>query len=97
MGDVVEYAADFYGMSVTRLIKKERTKELVYSRFVTIDYLVKLQTYSLVTIGKYFKRNHATIIHARDRIQELKDLYPEIVNEMKDFKEYMDSKVFEAA
>ena len=69
---IAEITCDFFGIKQADICGKKKTKELVEPRQVAM-YLVTsvLPEIPLATIGQYFGgRDHTTVIHARDKIQQ---------------------------
>lgn len=69
---ISEITCDFFGIKQADICGKKKTKELVEPRQVAM-YLVTtvLPEIPLATIGQFFGgRDHTTVIHARDKIQQ---------------------------
>ena len=69
---IAEMTCDYFGIKQSDICGKKKTKELVEPRQVAM-YLVTtiLPEIPLASIGQYFGgRDHTTVIHARDKIQQ---------------------------
>jgi len=68
---IIETVAKFYGVPVNTIREKNRRKEVIFPRMVSM-YLAKQMTqYSLKTIGLQFGgRDHSTVIHALHTVEE---------------------------
>jgi chromosomal replication initiator protein len=71
---IQEVVADYFRVSVESLRGKSRKKEIVFARMVAMTLMTELTDHSLKTIGNFFGgRDHSTVIHARDTINELRE------------------------
>ena len=69
---IVEVTCEYFGIKQSDICGKKKTKELVEPRQMAM-YLVTsiLPEIPLASIGQYFGgRDHTTVIHARDKIQQ---------------------------
>lgn len=67
---IQEAVAEKLNISVAALRGKSRKKEIVYARMIAMTLATELTDHSLKTIGSFFgNRDHSTVIHARDTIQ----------------------------
>jgi len=68
---IQQVAADYFGVTTNDMRTKKRTKKVVYPRQVAMYLSRELTKLSLVEIGGLFGgRDHTTIIHAYDKIEE---------------------------
>jgi chromosomal replication initiator protein len=63
----------YYGLPKDFYLKKTRKREYVLARQIAITILMDETSLSLTKIAEYFKKNHATCIHSRKTIYNLKD------------------------
>ena len=74
--------ADYYGVEISSFESKDRTKFISKARHVAIYLACEYSKKSVTEIGLDFNRDHASVIHARDKVKdELKTgshLYSEI-------------------
>ena len=67
--DVVEAVCKYYKIDKTDLVGKKKNKEIVEPRQMAIYLVTELTDLPLTSIGAYFgKRDHTTVMHARDKI-----------------------------
>ena len=89
----MEVVADFYNVTVEDLTRKSRKKEYVNPRQIAMYVIRKELETSLPMIGELFGgRDHTTVIHAVDKVQNLskeKDVLKYELGLLKD-KIYMD-------
>ncbi len=70
--NIMAVVADFYNVSIDDLIKQSRKKEYVLPRQISMYIIRKELETSLPMIGEIFGgRDHTTVIHAVDKIQNL--------------------------
>ena len=90
---IMEVVADFYNVTVEDLTRKSRKKEYVNPRQIAMYVIRKELETSLPMIGELFGgRDHTTVIHAVDKVQNLskeKDVLKYELGLLKD-KIYMD-------
>lgn len=80
---VIEAVLNYFKMDLQTLTKKCRKREIVYAREVCMWMLRKHTAMSLLEIGKLLGgKDHTTVIHARDRINDLIDAYPHVLEEI---------------
>lgn len=80
--EIKKIVADYYGVEISSFESKDRTKFISKARHVAIYLACEYSKKSVTEIGLDFNRDHASIIHARDKVKdELKTgshLYSEI-------------------
>ena len=72
MQKIVEVTCNYFGVKMQDVCGKKKTKELVEPRQMAM-YLITviLPEIPLATIGQFFSgRDHTTVIHARDKMQQ---------------------------
>jgi chromosomal replication initiator protein len=66
--------ADHFGVRVTDLLMRRRNPKVVWRRHVAIYLACQMTTRSLPVIGRTFGGfDHTTVLHARRRIEAMKD------------------------
>jgi chromosomal replication initiator protein len=83
--------AEHYKMSVNELKQKKRTRTIAFPRQIAMYISRQLTDFSLPQIGEKFGgRDHTTVIHAFEKISEMKEHDPfveksinEIINKIK--------------
>ncbi|EKV56144.1 chromosomal replication initiator protein DnaA [Brachyspira hampsonii] len=80
--EIKKIVADYYGIEISSFESKNRTKFISKARHVAIYLACEYSKKSVTEIGLDFNRDHASVIHARDKVKdELKTgshLYSEI-------------------
>ncbi|PTY40146.1 chromosomal replication initiator protein DnaA [Brachyspira hampsonii] len=80
--EIKKIVADYYGIDISSFESKNRTKFISKARHVAIYLACEYSKKSVTEIGLDFNRDHASVIHARDKVKdELKTgshLYSEI-------------------
>lgn len=85
--DVIDAVCDFYKISKTDLLSKKRNKEIAEPRQICAYLMTELMSIPLVTIGQALGgRDHATIIHSREKIADLIAINDKISTEINDIK-----------
>lgn len=69
--NIVQAVCRHYRVSIEEIISPSRTQPLTTARHWAMYFLVADGRYSSVMIGSYFERDHSTVLHAVDRINEL--------------------------
>ena len=63
---------DYFGISLSDISSKTRTKQVAYARQICMYLTRELTTLSLPKIGENFgNRDHSTVMHACDKIKSL--------------------------
>jgi chromosomal replication initiator protein len=71
---IQEVVATYFNVSVEALRGKSRKREIAYARMVAMTLMTEITNHSLKTIGSFFGgRDHSTVIHARDTMNELRE------------------------
>ncbi|WP_028328535.1 chromosomal replication initiator protein DnaA [Brachyspira alvinipulli] len=80
--EIKKLVSDYYGIEMSLFESKDRTKFISKARHVAIYLACEYSKKSVTEIGLEFNRDHASIIHARDKVKdELKSgshIYSEI-------------------
>lgn len=67
---IMEAVANYFYIPVSQLISQNRSKDVAYPRQMAM-YLIRQELeYSFPDIAKIFKRDHTTVIHACNKIEE---------------------------
>jgi chromosomal replication initiator protein len=85
--DILRASASFYGLSPEDVQGKKRTPGLVSARHMAMYLSRKLTDLTLVEIGRFFEKDHSSIINAEKKIMAQIKIKPEIyeqVNEIVD-------------
>jgi chromosomal replication initiator protein len=68
---IVDVVAAHYGITREQLKSKRRTNSVALPRQVAMFLMRRLTTLSLAEIGRFFDRDHTTVIHACSKIERL--------------------------
>ena len=68
--EIKKMVADYYGIEMSSFESKERTKFTAKARHVAIYLASKYSKKSVTEIGLEFNRDHASIIHGRDKVED---------------------------
>lgn len=64
---IIATTSDVTGIPVNRIMSKERTDEVVMARWIIWWCCIKWLNLTLSGCGKFFGRDHATVIHALEK------------------------------
>ena len=74
---IIEFVAEYFKISIYEIKKPHRYQKFVYPRHLC-QYAIRQKTkMSLKEIGRYFNKDHTTIINACTAIQNYMDTNPE--------------------
>ena len=83
---IIDEVCAFYDVQKADLLSKKRNKELVKPRQVCMYLMTDLMPIPLDTIGQAMDRDHATVIYAQNKIDELMKVDNKISVEVNDIK-----------
>ena len=84
-----EICSFFFKFRFGKIISNTRKREVVMARHLIATWLHENTTWSLKTIGKYMRRDHSSIIHAKDSIYNLITVDKPTIIFWKNFKEFL--------
>ena len=87
--DIINCVCNFYKVSKTDLLSKKKTKEIALARQVGMYLVLEMMNLPQAFVGKLFKRDHATVIYARDKITEQIDTDTKLKIEVNDIKKML--------
>lgn len=79
---IIALVEDYFGITLELMCYTSRKREIVYPRQVAMYLLIHYSPLSLKNIGKIFGKDHTTVIHSRQSIQDLIDTNSEIRNQI---------------
>lgn len=96
---IKQSVSEYTGIQVPKLESKSRKRELVEARQMAMWLIKKHCTYSLKTIGESFGRDHTTVIHSINTVNDLiKTDYAHLEDTIKRIeRRYLDSSSIFAA
>lgn len=68
--EIKKMVADYYGIEMSSFESKDRTKFIAKARHVAIYLSCEYSKKSVTEIGLEFNRDHASIIHGRDKVKD---------------------------
>ena len=69
---IINVVCDYFNVTKNDLIGKRKNKEIANARQICIYLITEMMDLPLTAIGEIFGgRDHTTIIHSRDKIEEL--------------------------
>ncbi|MBR3805177.1 MAG: chromosomal replication initiator protein DnaA [Clostridia bacterium] len=84
---IIDTVCKYYKIKKSDLTSKKRNKELVEPRQICAYLMTELMSIPLVTIGQALGgKNYATIIHSRDKVNELIRISDTFATEVNDIK-----------
>jgi chromosomal replication initiation ATPase DnaA len=87
ISEIIDACAERYGVSAVNIISAQRRKAFCHARQIAMYLCTILTTRSLPQIGRYIgDRDHTTVMHGRNRVQEMIEHNPEFAREIDDLK-----------
>lgn len=74
---ILKTVSNFYSMPVDQILANKRSKDTVKPRQMAMYLVRKLTSYSLPEIGKVFNRDHTTVMHACNKIEDERKMLAE--------------------
>lgn len=85
--NIISAITSYYRISKNDLVGKSKKKEIVIPRQICCYLMCELLSLPLVSIGKELGgRDHTTIIHARDKVEEMCRINDKIAKDVDDIK-----------
>ena len=87
---VIDAVTEYFGVDREALVGKKKNKEIVEPRQICIYLITEFLTLPLVKIGEIFGgRDHTTVLHARNKIEEQSKTDGRISVYVKDLKDML--------
>ncbi len=83
---IMKEVAKYYNISADKLSSANRSREMVQPRQVAMYLVRHLTNYSLPEIGKVFERDHSTVLHSINKIEEYLTSTSDMKNIIDDLK-----------
>lgn len=83
---IISCVCAYYNIQRGELIAKKRTKDIVEPRHICLYLMSELLTIPQESIGQALGRDHATVIHSRDKVIALMKESPKISHEVDELK-----------
>ncbi len=87
--DIINCVCNFYKVSKADIVGKRKNKEFVTPRQICMYLILDMMTLPQVTVGNFFGRDHATVIYARDKINEQIKTDSKLYVEINDIKKML--------
>ena len=81
---IVNSAAEKYGIAADEILGKKRSKEIVWARHMSAYVMRKLADMSFNDIGKFFNRDHSTIMASVEKIEKEAEINPSVAKEIQE-------------
>ena len=69
--DIINCVCNFYKITKNDMLGKKKNKEFAFPRQISMYLILDMMNLPKVTVANIFKRDHATVIYASDKIAEL--------------------------
>jgi len=89
---VLECVCKFYSIKKEELVGRKRTKEIAQARQIAMYIISDLIPMPLASIGNIFGKDHATVIYAKNKIQEDMSKSKKLSIEINDIKQMVKGK-----
>lgn len=90
VGKIIEYLAKIFGVSVNDITSNNRQANIALARQVCMYVIKEVTDLRLGDIGKFFNKNHSTVLHSINQAKEKMDQNPSIklaaVNAINEFQ-----------
>lgn len=84
MEEIIDKVSCFFGVPISRLYVRTRTRGVIEARFTLFWILHRKASMRLMAIGKIFKMHHTTVLHAVKSVDDRMDVYPEYREDVND-------------
>ena len=84
--EIIEKVCTYYGVSVKDVVGRTRFKEIVMARHMAIYIIRNKVKYKLKATGMLFNRDHTTVIHAIQNINNLLCYDEPTINDLKNLQ-----------
>ncbi len=84
--DILSFVCNFYSVDVADVKGLKKPNEIVKARQVYSWIALRTTEHTQAAIGRVINRNHATILHGYNKIEEQSRIYPEIMREIEEIK-----------
>jgi chromosomal replication initiator protein len=90
--NIQKTVADYYKLRMSDLLSKKRNRSLARPRQVAMALSKELTNHSLPDIGDAFGgRDHTTVLHACRKVEELREMNPEIKDDYRNLRRILTS------
>ena len=89
LDDIKKVVSDYFKIQMKDLNSSRRNREIARPRQIAIWLCKELTTNSLPEIGKKFNRDHTTVLHAINRVEEMISSDDKISNDILSLKRHI--------
>lgn len=79
---IIEIVCDYFNLTHEALKGKCRSKELVHARHVIFYFIRRHTSMTLKSTGQLFNRDHTTVIHGLENLNDIMDTEPVVKSEV---------------
>ncbi|MBO5783278.1 MAG: chromosomal replication initiator protein DnaA, partial [Clostridia bacterium] len=83
---IIKSVCSYYKVTKTELLGKHKKQEVVRARQICAYLMCEMLSLPLVNVGKLLSRDHATVIHSRNKIGEYIKVNDRIAKDVDDIK-----------
>ncbi len=83
---IIKSVCSYYKVSKSDLLGKNKKQEIVRARQICAYLMCEMLSLPLVNVGKLLARDHATIIHSRDKIADFIKVNDRVAKDVDDIK-----------
>ncbi len=87
--DIINCVCNFYKISKNDMLGKKKNKEFAFPRQISMYLILDMMNLPKVTVANLFKRDHATVIYAADKIAEQIKLDNKLAVEINDIRKML--------
>jgi len=95
MKEVVKIVAEYYKLPVFAIYQTTRARQIVSARKVAMYLIRENSKLPFADIGKFFEKDHATVIHACNSVKAHSEVYPAFASDISFLLEYTATVKFE--
>jgi chromosomal replication initiator protein len=90
--NIQKTVVDYYKIRLADLLSKKRNRSLARPRQLAMALAKELTNHSLPEIGDAFGgRDHTTVLHACRKVEELRELHPDIKDDYRTLRRILTS------
>lgn len=71
MTNIVRFVSQRLDIPFDQIMDKSRKRNIVLARMICMNMILKTDKFTLIEVGRFFRKDHSTIIYNRDTYKEL--------------------------
>lgn len=87
--DIINCVCNFYKISKNDMLGKKKNKEFAFPRQISMYLILDMMNLPKVTVANIFKRDHATVIYASDKIADQIKMDNKLAVEINDIRKML--------